>query len=223
MKISNNSELTNQTTFSMRQKLKSAEIIQRRAKNVYSHISPYEFKQRLNKQKGNNLYLLNLLETLQKKISIIRSDLAKSVNPQKGLIEELKNNRLGNGGEEVNLATIVGKMNGQRNIYSGTINGLDHGVSFITNKIIKNGEKQSFKDKEAVIIDPQLGITDYVGNYFAKLKEIMGESYKRNVKHDSGLAIVPRDNHRINKAQMADLKANYPELLIDSYIPIKVK
>ena len=210
-----------QTTFGMKQNLKTADIIQRKAKNTYAHISPYLFEQQENVMQ--NQKLKEFVLELKRKLFDFRYIMQTSPNPQKLLIENLKRgNKLGNSGEEVDLATIIGKINGQKNIYSASVNGLDHAVSIITNKIVKNGQKQIMKNKDAIIIDPQLGITDYAGNYFAKLKEIMGKPYQNATKNEAGLAVIPRNNHRLNKAQIADLKTNYPELLIADYKHVKV-
>ena len=211
----------NQPAFGMKQSLKSAEIIQRRAKNTYQHFSPYLFEQRLNDESSKNLRII--LKKIKNSLMEFRDNIYKSQNPQKLLIEDLKNGqKLANGGEEVELAAIIGKMNGQKNIYTGRIDGLDHAVTFITNKIVKNGQKQTLANKDAIIIDPQLGITDYAGNYFMKLKDKMGNSYRHGVKNDAGVTVMPTFDKKLNKAQMADLKSNYPELLIADYKTVKV-
>ena len=215
--------LSNQTSFGMKKSLKTVEILQRKAKNVYPHISPYEFEQRLYRQNENiSTPLQKVLTRIQIKLDALRLKMGQSKYPQKELIENMKQNKIGNGGEEVNLATIIGKLNGQKNIFSGRINGLDHGVAFITGKIVKNGEILFLKNKDAIIIDPQLGITDYAGNYYTKLKEIMGEQYKRQAKYNAGLCIIPRDNHSIKEITITDLKTNYPELLIKDYKPVQM-
>ena len=215
--------LSNQTSFGMKKSLKSAEILQRKAKNVYPHISPYELRQRLYSQNENiSTPLQKILKKIQIKLDALRLKITQSKYPQKELIENMKHNKIGNGGEEVDLATIIGRLNGQKNIFSGRINGLDHGVAFITGKIVKNGEKLFFKNKDAVIIDPQLGITDYAGNYITKLKEIMGEQYKRKMKSSTGLCIIPRGNHSTKELIITDLKTNHPELLIKDYKPVQI-
>lgn len=234
-------DLNYQTTFGMKQGLKQAEIIQRKAKNTYQHISPNILSDKIDKAYKldmNPLYLnsepyiqyieklknikvnrrlLSILRSLENKLFSIRNRIQTSQNPIKAMIENMKNgNRLGNSGEEIALAAAIGKINGQKNIYTGHINGLDHGVSFITNKPVQEGKKLFLKNKDAIIIDPQLGITDYAENYFAKIKDLVQTPYKKKTHR----SITPLNNFRLNDAQIADLKANYPELIISNYKPV---
>lgn len=196
-----------QTSFGMKQNLKKYAIIQQKAKNTYQHISPFIFQ---SKEGAKDIPKIKILA---KELSEFRVKLSTSDNPLKVLIEYLKNgNKLANGGEEATLATTIGRMNGQKNIYTGQIKGLDHAVSFVTDKVVRDGNELLLKGKKAIIIDPQLGITDYVGNYFLKLQERMNNSIKQ-----SEMSIIPIGNKRINAAQMADLRASYPELLIENY------
>lgn len=205
MDISINSNY--QIGFGMRQSLKSPEVIQRKAKQTYQHLSPYILQRKYGSQtKGT------FIETLQKSLAEFRYNLETRENP-KALIEHLKNGpKTGNGGEEAMLATVIGQMNGQKNIYTGNVNGLDHAISFITNSNVKNDQEMVLRGKNAIIIDPQLGITDYANNYFPKLCKISGTSKKQNT-----FIITPVHNHGLSEAQIADLRTNYPELLIEKY------
>lgn len=200
-----------QMTFGMKEILKPAAIIQHKAKQTYQHISPHVLQTKY----GKNQYL----DGLTKLLHWFRRDLDCCDKPAKKLIEQLKQGKkLGNGGEETMLATIIGRMNGQKNIYTGNIDGLDHGVSFITNKKVKDGMSMMLKDKDAIIIDPQLGITDYVGNYLSKLKETLNHPFKQK----TGISIKPVDNIRISDTQVMGLRTDYPELLIKDYKTINL-
>ena len=124
----------------------------------------------------DNNKFFNYLKDLQMKLIEFRHVLAESRSPHKDLVDELKNGlRLANGGEEVELASTIGRINGQKNIYSASVDGVDHAVCFITNAPVKEGKSQILKGKDAIIIDPQLGITDFANNYFAKIKEALGK------------------------------------------------
>lgn len=234
---------SNQPVFGMRERLKPADTILRKAKNTYQHLSPHNLSSRIEKaynlemdplylnsepyiefieKKKNisiNRKLLYVLRKFENKLVHYRNLLKSSLNPVKFLIEELKNGgKLGNSSEEVALATIIGRINGQKNIYAGHINGLDHGVTFITNKPVEKGKKLFFKNKDAIIIDPQLGITDYADNYFLKIKDLIKTPFKKKPH----FSVTPSDNFRLNDAQTEDLKKHYPELLIENFRPVKV-
>jgi len=195
-----------QVGFGMKRPLKSPEVIQRKAKQAYQHLSPYILQNKY----GSTPYI----EKLVKSLTEFRHNLEVSENPLKMLIEHLKNGKkIGNSGEETILATVIGRINGQKNIYTGTIDGLDHAISFITRGRVENGQKIILNDKNTIIIDPQLGITDYANNYFQKLCNIIGGMPKKKTI----FSVTPVHNYRLNKTQIAELRANYPELLIENY------
>jgi len=215
-----------QPVFGMRQNLKLPEIIQRKAKQTYQHISPSVYNKKY-KYISPYFHIPNrvlpgpplYLKILAKNLIDFRRLFSYSKCHPKVLIEYLKSGkRLCKDVEETLLATYIGKINGQKNIYSGSIKGMDHCVSFITNKPVKESVRLALKDKEAIIIDTQLGITDYVGNYYAKLKAVMNEA----VPDKSDFRIIPFANNHFSKVLCADLKSNYPELLIKDYKNIKL-
>lgn len=196
-----------QTAFGMKQSLKSAEIIQRRAKNTYQHFSPIVVDRYY-----NSLDIPNKLRLSGLRLSDLRYKWESGQNYIKELIDNLKSGeKLGNGREETMLATAIGRMNWQNNIYAGYFDGLDHAVSFITNKAVKDGKEVLLKGKDAIIIDPQLGITDYAGNYCSKV-----------FKNNSGLQIKPMWNDKLDTAPINDLRAGYPELIIRNYKKVEI-
>ena len=104
-------DLNYQTTFGMKQGLKQAEIIQRKAKNTYQHISPNILSDKIDKAYKldmNPLYLnsepyiqyieklknikinrrlLSILRSLENKLFSIRNRIQTSQNPIKAMIE----------------------------------------------------------------------------------------------------------------------------------------
>lgn len=234
---------SNQTSFGVKQPLKHPEMIMRKARNTYQHFSPDNVSARIkNKYKldMNPLYLSSepyiqyvekeknisinrkLLKGLKNIVDVFatyRNILQTCRNKIIFMLENLKNgNKMGNSSEDVTLATLIGRINGQKNIYSGNISGLDHNVAFITDKPVIDGKKMFFKNKDAIIIDPQLGITDFAGNYFLKIKDLIKTPFRKKPH----FSVTPSDNFRLNEAQTEDLKIHYPELLIKDYKPVKV-
>ena len=176
------------------QVLKSAEILERNAKNLYPHISTSRIKTHLDtKQPIPNFYA-----KLADNIVLSRQMIRESKDLYSSVLFALQEFKLGNCTEEAILAEMLGKINGQNNIYSGCIfinkNGflkrLDHAVAFVTNKKIDGGKDYLFKNKDAIIIDPWLGITDCAGSYFGKIKSIFRDTFKNLQNNDLEMAII---------------------------------
>ena len=181
-----------------KQILKPAKLLESKARNTYPHISTY----RLRKQIGYDL--LNdpkFFSKMKKNYSSASKKIKESNDYYTAIISSLKNSKIGNCTEDAMLTELIGKINGQTNIYTGNIelaiDGerqglLNHVIAFITDKPIYKNEKYFFKNKEAIIIDPWLGITDYVGNYFNKLKS----TYRKTFMHErnKNFATFSNDN-----------------------------
>ena len=170
------------------------------------------------------------------------------------IVNSLKEAKIGNCYEEAKLAELIGKINGVKNIYSGKIffnsdrfpqtnKPLNHEISFITDKTISQDKNYFFKNKDAIILDPWLGITDFAGEYFAKLKHYFcqlfpalpkapdcDELYRRSYgnsqrykqlykqsKIQTDFMIRPDFECRLTNDNIAQLKKDYPELIIDSF------
>ena len=192
-------------TFQGRQDIiKSADIIERRAHSVYPHTS-------LSKLRKRCIDVYNIAEHSSKpaplffqKILIrtnqLRSALRQSDSFFSDLIYGMQDKKVGNCFEEASLAQLIGKVNGQKNIYVGDIlvekeniegkRKIDHAVAFITDKKIEIGKSYSFKNKDAIIIDPWLGIADFAENYFTKLKNNFCKFFKELPDQDSLLYLL---------------------------------
>lgn len=172
-------------TFKGRQQvLKSADTIQRRAHSVYPHISGSKLKKRIHHVYGipepTLKQMPEFFQVVVSKIQTMRDALRSSDKIYPELISEMQEKRVGNCIEDALLAQLIGKLNGQKNIYVGNIvvekervekkKNIDHAVAFVTNKKIKSGEEYSFKNKDAIIIDPWLNLVDFAGDYFTKIK-----------------------------------------------------
>lgn len=191
---------SNMITFEgKRQVLKSAEMLEKNAKNLYPHISTSRIKTRLDLNKPMPDFYSKLADNIITSRQMIREsqDLYSSV------LFALKELKIGNCTEEAILAEMLGKINGQNNIYSGCVfinkNGflkkLDHAVAFITDKKIEGGKDYFFKNKDAIIIDPWLGITDFAGSYFGKIKSIFRNTFKKLQNNDLEMAIIKSETN----------------------------
>ena len=172
-------------TFEGRQRLlKSADMIGRKASETYPHISGSQLDIRYRKThhiKKTFFYQSpELVTKIATKINKIRDKINCCDYYYAALVKEIKKNKVGNCFEDAMLAELVGHINGQDNIHMGNILvkkqnvkkqiSIDHAVAFITNKKIRSDKDYTFKNKEAVIIDPWLNIVDFAGNYFTKIK-----------------------------------------------------
>ena len=166
-------------TFKGRQEiLKPAKMLERKACSTYPHISNSRFTACYLKE---NAKTPKFLQEISKNISRTRFIFKNSYDCYSAVIYGLQDKKSGNCTEEAVFAQLLGLINGQKNIYAGgvivskdgnTPNFINHAVAFITNKPLKENTKYFFKNKDAVIIDPWLGITDFAGNYFLKLKTV---------------------------------------------------
>ena len=116
---------------------------------------------------------------------------------------------------------------------------LDHVVSIISDKPLDKDINYSFKNKEAVVLDPWLGITEFAGDYFTKLRNNFSKFFsmlpddsfemyrlskttktpqefrkakKELFKPDFSLKI--HDHEFLNKDDAQILKKEFPELVI---------
>ena len=174
--------------------LKSAEMLERNAKNLYPHISTSRIKTRLDLNKPLPAFYAKLADN----IILSRQMIRESKDLYSSVLFALQEFKIGNCTEEAIFAEILGKVNGQNNIYSGCVfinkNGflkkLDHAVAFITDKKINGGKDYSFKNKEAIIIDPWLGITDFAGSYFSKIKSVFRSTFRNLKNNDLEMAVI---------------------------------
>ena len=88
-------------------------------------------------------------------------------------------------------------------------------MAFITNKKIEPNKKYSFKSKEALVIDPWLGITEYAGNYFKLIKTNFANLL--NIRGNSNPKIQADFSGKLSTRKINELKSKYPELTIKDY------
>ena len=180
-------------TFQSRQKtLQTAGIIERKAHNIYPHVSASKLNIRGIYAYANHFKARGFIDELCFRTSgslrEMRSKLRNTDTFYTDLIYGLQDQKVGNCFEEACLAELIGKINGQKNIYVGNVfvekenvenkRKIDHSIAFVTNKKIEQGKEYHFKNKDAVIIDPWLGITDYADKYFTQLRNHFRKYFK---------------------------------------------
>ncbi len=250
-------------TFEGRQKtIQTAYTIGLKAHNIYPHVSSSQVKKRY--FKANNISefsqkpLPEFYNKISEKVIELREILKNNNSKICDFIYAMQDKKVGNCFEEALLAEIIGKLNGQKNIYVGNIfvkkenvpekKSIDHSVAFITNKRIKSKKEYEFKNKEAIIIDPWLGITDFASNYFTQLKNHFKNSFKelpdqdfleyligtesknikefrdgrRNSCQDLKFNIESVETFPIDKLKQKIYKAFFPELVIKKYKKIEL-
>jgi len=250
-------------TFEARQKpLQYAGIIERKAHNIYPHISCSKLDKRYIHAYSEHKFPVDVLDRIYEKVIVklreLRAGLRNTDVFYTDLIYGLQEKKVGNCFEEAVLAELIGKLNGQKNIYVGNIfvkkenvenkRKIDHCVAFITDKKIQPKEEYSFKNKEAIIIDPWLGITDYADKYFTQLKNhfrkyfdelpnqdfleyLIGSESKnseefrqgrKNSCQDLKFNIELAHNLNLNTSKQKVYKSFFPELVIKKYKKIKL-
>lgn len=228
-----------------------AELIERSARTVYNHVSASKLKTVLDIDKNAPEYI----KSIGQEVGLTREMFRQGGDFYSSLIFRLQEKGIGNCTEDAIFAQLLGMLNGQKNIYAGgiyinknnrQIGILNHAVAFITNKDIENKKEYFFKNREAVIIDPWLNITDFAGSYFNKIKTIF-RKYFKNLSNDNivmelirseahnprefkqikkeccphtSLSIIPFiDKQAFNQAGQ-ELKEFFPELIIKKFKPV---
>ena len=161
-------------TFESRQKvIRNADLITRKAHSLYPHVSESRIVSMIGEDKVKDLFWGNMSLRYALKFAAQRYKMETDEKNLYRHIVETMLDGLGNCAEEAKLAELIARINGQKNVYSGKIFAgkgfAKHEVAFITDKEIKPDKKYHFKNKDALIIDPWLGVTDFAGRYFKSL------------------------------------------------------
>lgn len=213
-------------TFESRQKvIRNADLITRRAHSLYPHVSESRIVSMIGEDKVKDLFWGNMSLRYALKFAAQRYNMEIDEKNLYRYVLESFQGGLGNCSEEAKLAELIARINGQKNVYSGKIFAgkgfAKHEVAFITDKEIKPDKKYHFKNKDALIIDPWLGVTDFAGRYFksltkqyAKVLQIRGNA-KPSLQADFSSKLTPK--------KLGDLKKGHPELIIRNYRPISFK
>jgi len=218
--------------------LRQADKITRKAASVYPHISESKVEIAVDKLLQNNydnnntMYkLCNIKLKKSLEIDNLRNSAESGFAYYTHLIKWLKNNKLGNCYEESILAQMIGKINGIKNIYaariffnrnsSGAEMRLSHVISVITDKPFNKDAKYKFKNKEAIIIDPWLGITEFAGEYFNKLRNDFGHIFTLIASNESSIPLSVSKTKSLkeyNKIRKANFKSDFSLKLVEDNI-----
>lgn len=190
-------------TFEGRQSIiRKADRITRKTNSVYPHLSESKKRIFINQVIQKNSFNQKMCNDLSKlkykyetKLDNLRFRGGYGIEQFRIIIDNLKNHRIGNCYESAILAQIIGKINGVKNIYpaqiyftknSSKVNmQFDHAVAVLTDKPFEKDYKYQFKNKEAIVIDPWLGITDFAGEYFNKLRTQFSKIFPIQLSDDS--------------------------------------
>ncbi len=179
--------IQNMITFQSRNKaIRDADRITRAVNSIYPHISESKIKKSVEHQQAikypdNICYKLgNFRLKKSMKLDNLRYKQGDGTDLFRDIINMLKQHKIGNCYESAVVAQIIGKVNGINNIYpakifynkekSGYQTQLDHVVAIITDKSFEPKGYYNFKNKDAIIVDPWLGVTEYAGDYINKLR-----------------------------------------------------
>ena len=199
--------------------LKSAKLLESNSRNLYPHLSTSRVRKIIGYDVENDP---KFFSEMKKEYTGARKMIRESGDYYAALVYSLMFGRVGNCTEDSMLTELLGKINGQKNIYTGSLGlkqedksgAINHVVAFITDKPLTAGKEEFFKNKEAIIIDPWLGITDFAGSYFTKLKTIyrkvfMQENNKRFVTFSDDNLVMELLKSMSNTTQ--EFKANRKE------------
>ena len=208
--------------------LNRSDILARRAHEIYPHISQSKVQNLIGTNYKREQACQNLRMNLCSKLNDIRYRMSSAKSELPIVIEALKDKKVGNCYEEARLAEIIGRINGQNDIFSGRIffgttdtkeKTLDHVVAFVTSKKVEPKSMLALKNKEGIIIDPWLGISDFAGEYFNKIKTIFQPFFTKLPSHTSEIKfrIEANFDEFIEQGTIDNLKQRFPELEIKNY------
>ena len=178
------------------QPLKSAKLLESRARNTYHHLSTSKIRSNIGYDKPAPAFLCQLNQYYRD----LRNFIRESGNYYLAIVHTLSMGKIGNCTEDSMFTELIGRINGQDNIYTGCLGikrddeplkYLDHVVAFVTNKKIEEGQEYFFKNKDAIIIDPWLNTSNFVSDYFTKLKTVYRERFMN--RKDSRFATFTND------------------------------
>lgn len=154
---------------------------------------------------------------LQKlKASIIGQNFIKNI---KNAVEPIKRFKIGNCGESADLAAIVARVNGIKNVSIASIRTptgerFDHAVLLV-------------KGKKPYIIDGWLGFADYVPNAIKRYQKEFRNHFDFETLQTEKMIVVPYEgtnlfngflNREFTKKEIEQIKKLYPEIIINSKI-----
>ncbi len=211
---------TNNTNFCSRnQTIRFADDIARQVNKCYPRLSASKIESKSAASKFPD-FVKSLIEMTNDGVRYFKDVLYDSsesfYDRIKAFTEPVKKYKLGNCGESAQLAAIAAKINGIKNCHIALLRSmeensqdkdLDHLVLFVN-------------DKKPYIIDPWLGIADYVPNILSKYKYDYSKEFgiKQNEKAtfcsmiDDEYTDFLKDD--FSRKQINKLKKNYPELFI---------
>ena len=209
--------------------IRQADRITRRVNSVYPHISEskarkavgYHLQYTVSDMK-TGYKLSNLMLKNSNKIDNLRCRCGMGIDLFENIIDMLKNKKIGNCYEKSMLCQIIGKINGIKNIYpakiyctrnsSGATVQLDHVVAVITDIPLGACRKYSYKNKDAVILDPWLGITEFAGDYFAKLRTNFAKLFTGIDDNDFKMSFLAKTSENLaefNKKRKQSFKPDF--------------
>lgn len=212
-------------TFQSRQKnIRYADIITRKAHSEYPHISTSKISSMIGKDKVKDMFFGYMSLGYNLKLAGERTKIdIDEKNTYEYVVESLKKG-LGNCYEEAKLAELIAKINGQKNVYSAKLyagKGLPkHELAFITDEKVCADKFYKFKNKEAVIIDPWLGITDFAGNYFKKVRTDFAKLL--GIHPNAKPYLKPDFSCKLSPKKISVYKNKYPELIIEKFKKVKI-
>lgn len=251
---------------SRNQAIRQADRITRHVNSIYPHVSHSKTAVKISDELSfldNGAPEARRLQDLQNKldckITSLQLSLTSGLDLFRKIIDALKNKKIGNCYESARMAEIIGKINGQENIYpmrmfvpknkSGALRPMEHVVSVITESEIKPGIKYKFKNNNALIIDPWLGLTEFADKYIEKIKLefkhllpimpdlnfsiYMATKDAKNIKEYKNLkrAMEFKPDIRfelhyddiVSKQDAEVLRKEYPELILNKFETIALK
>jgi len=157
-------------------------------------------------------YIINKLNDLREEYFQYKLSANSIAN---GVINQLKEERMGNCHENANVAEVILKMNGIENSGCVTLktdtNNIDHVVCVFN---ADNSPISINPGKKTIIIDPWLGEADFASNMFLRYKNLYHQYFKL-FGHDK-FGFNSLNSFKLKPADIAELREEYPQFVFKS-------
>ena len=203
--------INNDVSFKSRQQvIRDAKWVAQKAHSYFPHISASMIDCKLMRDPCLEYKFRGLAASAgaQQKVArmLYMADESRPFKSYCNIIDRMSEMQFGNCFETAAFAEVIAKMNGAKNVHSaslffGPIN-LDHRVVFMTDKPV--AKENIFRNKDALVIDPWLGIADFVGNFIDTIKHSYSKIF--NLMPDEAFYIWGKDRNSLTTDDFKKLR-----------------
>ncbi len=203
--------INNDISFKSRQQVvRDAKWVAQKAHSYFPHISASMIDCKLNSDPYLEYKYRGLVASAGARQKVARmlymADERKPFKSYCNIIDRMIDMQFGNCFETAAFAEVIAKMNGAKNVHSASLFfgpiSLDHRVVFMTDKPV--AKENIFRNKDALVIDPWLGIADFAGNFADTIKHSYNKIF--NLMPDEKFYLWGKDRNSLTTDDFKKLR-----------------